>query len=131
MAEKARPQIDNMRTRRAEQPPVVLVLEDEIISALDIQDFLEGLGCHVLGPFALIADARRAWRSCDTPLHRAFLDVDVVDGTSYALAEELKAQGVPVTFVTAQGKEAKKRVDSADIVDKPWREAALRERVAV
>lgn len=79
--------------------PEVLVLEDESIIAMDLQMLLEERGYTVLGP---CASAREAQALLETRApDAAVLDVSLGRGaTSFELALALKAQGVPIVFLS-------------------------------
>ena len=101
--------------------PTVLILEDDVFIALDLEDMCEALGYGVVGPFASTSraiDRIEAMESTDLP-HHALLDLDVVDGTSYGLAARLRALGVRVTFVTARNRNARRCHPEESVLDKP------------
>jgi DNA-binding response OmpR family regulator len=73
--------------------PLVLVLEDEALIALDLQDELQASGCRVGGPFSTCADAL-AWLQLETP-DVAILDTVVKDGPCRDIALALDGREVP------------------------------------
>lgn len=77
----------------------ILVVEDELLIALEIVDVLERLGCVAVGPTAELEAALELAR--DQPLDAAILDVTIQGGQVYPVAEQLLARGVP--FVLASG----------------------------
>ena len=108
--------------READALPTILILEDEVMTALDLEGMCVDFGYRVIGPYGSLDQANSAvdaLDACDMPTH-ALLDVDVVGGTSYTLASRLEALGVAVTFVTAQSREVLRRLPCAKIVDKPF-----------
>lgn len=76
--------------------PRVLIMEDEFIVALDLSDMTEDLGFCVEGPFATIAEGKRALQQ--TRPDAAILDVQLADGEVFPLADMLIALGVPIIF---------------------------------
>ena len=71
----------------------VLIVEDEMMIALDIQATLEALGCEVLGPFAGLKQALGA-ATHDT-FDTAILDVTIRDELVYPVAEKLLERNIP------------------------------------
>jgi DNA-binding NtrC family response regulator len=76
----------------------VLVVEDEMLIAAEMEATLEDLGCEVVGPFARVDHALDAL--VDTAVDAAVLDVNVRGEMIFPVAERLKAQGVPMVFCT-------------------------------
>ena len=71
-------------------------MEDEFIVALDLSDMAQDLGFRVEGPFASLAEGIEAIAT-----HRpdaAILDVQLVDGEVFPLADLLMKLGVPIIF---------------------------------
>ena len=85
-----------------EPPPpdgrLVLVVEDEFLIAMDLTLLLHQHGWRVLGPAATVADALRLLRG-ETP-DVALLDVNLRGEPVTAVAEELRARGVPFVLLT-------------------------------
>jgi CheY-like chemotaxis protein len=79
----------------------VLLVEDQMIVAMQIEDTLHAAGCEVVGPVgtlqAAIALARKE------ALDAAVLDVNLDGENVYPAAEELKARGIPFIFATGYG----------------------------
>ncbi len=76
----------------------VLVVEDEMLIACEMEATLEELGCKVVGPFACIGHALEALE--ETQVDAAVLDVNVRGEMIFPVAERLKALGVPMVFCT-------------------------------
>jgi CheY-like chemotaxis protein len=83
---------DLLRGRR------ILVLEDEFLAALDMKEMLEERGGTVVGPVGRLDQALALAQS--ERLDLALLDVSLDGDTSFAVADALIAQGVPVIFAT-------------------------------
>ena len=78
----------------------ILVVEDEVLLALDIADEVERAG----GDVEMASSSRQALRLISMRhFDVAVLDFQLTDGTSMAVAEELSARHVPFFFLTAQG----------------------------
>jgi CheY-like chemotaxis protein len=76
----------------------ILVVEDEVFIALEIEQRLQQLGCEVVGPVGRLERALELART--TALDGALLDVNIKGGFVYPVAEELLAREVPVVFST-------------------------------
>ena len=76
----------------------VLVVEDEMLIATEMEATLEDLGCVVVGPFARVGQALEAL--ADTEVDAAVLDVNVRGEMIFPVAELLKSRGVPMVFCT-------------------------------
>ncbi|MGC1887475.1 MAG: response regulator [Stellaceae bacterium] len=77
----------------------ILVVEDEMLIAILIEDMLQELGCHVVGPVSRLDAAMRL--AHEEPLDAAILDVSIRGGQVYPVAEKLLARNIP--FVLASG----------------------------
>lgn len=78
----------------------ILIAEDEIFLAMMLQDLLEADGYEV-SKAASVADALDAIAS-RLP-DAAILDVNLAGEQSFAVARELRANGVPFLFATGYG----------------------------
>ena len=73
--------------------PLVLILEDEALIALDLHDELRDAGYEVAGPFTTCA-AALSWLETATPA-TAILDTALKDGSCRAIVQELTCREVP------------------------------------
>ena len=73
--------------------PLVLILEDEAVIALNIQDELQDAGYSIGGPFTTCADAL-SWLETNTP-DLAVLDTILKDASCDEVARELAGRKVP------------------------------------
>lgn len=80
----------------------VLVVEDEPLIGMDIECAIERLGFEVVGPIAEVGEALDM--AADGTLGCAILDVNILGGTSYPVADILLARGVPVLFLSGYNK---------------------------
>lgn len=76
----------------------ILVVEDEVFIALEIEERLQRLGCKVVGPVGHLERALELARTA--ALDGALLDVNVKGGLVYPVADELLARQVQVIFST-------------------------------
>lgn len=81
----------------------ILVVEDDPLIASHLETLLEEALAVVVVTGASIVEAVEALRS---PVDFALLDVDVVDGKTYGLAQLLDRLGVPVAFLSASDHDA-------------------------
>lgn len=79
----------------------VLIVEDEVVIALDKQDVVSAAGYAVIGP-AHSLDAALSLASRET-LDAALLDVSLNGAYSWPVAEMLSQRGVPFLIVTGFG----------------------------
>ena len=82
----------------------ILIVEDEMLVALLIEDFLADLGCKTIGPFRSVAQALEAARTEDLDL--AVLDVNLDGERVYPVAELLAERHIPFLFLSGYGEEA-------------------------
>jgi CheY-like chemotaxis protein len=79
--------------------PLVLVVEDEFLLAMDLELLLEGHGFRVLGPAATVAEALRLLAAA-TP-DAALLDVNLRGEPVTPVVAALRASGVPFVLASA------------------------------
>ncbi len=102
----------------------VLVVEDEALVSMLIEDFLEELGCEVVGVASRLEDAMENARTLE--LDVAVLDVNLAGRLSYPVAQTLRARGVPVVFATGYGTEGlPAELQQAAVLSKPFRQEQL------
>ena len=103
----------------------VLVVEDEMMVAMLIEDFLEEFGCTIVGPVASIAEAIRL--ATTEAIDGAMLDINIDGQSIYPVAEELAQRDIPFVFVSGYGAEHF-RGDYKDRpkLSKPFRRLELR-----
>ena len=87
------------RQREYRVPLRVLVVEDEILIAMDVEGMLSQVGCVVIGPVPTVAEAL-ALLEREKP-DAALLDVQLRQERSAAVAEALLRRGVPFALATA------------------------------
>jgi two-component system, response regulator PdtaR len=88
------------------RPATLLIVEDEALVALVLCDALTDAGYHVLDLTAGHAEAMSVARGSRPDL--ALVNIDLENGgDGIALAEQLKALGVPVVFISGQTSRAR------------------------
>ena len=107
-----------------------LVVEDNLIIALDAEDMLRDLGASDVVVAGDVDSALAATQSGDICF--AILDVNLGAETSVKVAEDLLARGVPFVFATGYGEAARVAQDMPDIpvVQKPYGKANIAEAIA-
>lgn len=102
----------------------VLVVEDEALVSMLIEDYLEELGCEVVGVASRLEDAMENARTLE--LDVAVLDVNLAGRLSYPVAQALLARGVKVVFATGYGtKGLPPDLLQAAVLSKPFRQEQL------
>ena len=76
----------------------ILVVEDEVLIAMDLSFALEDDGAAILGPCATIEAALAICEAADV----AVLDVDICGRAVFPVADRLLAAGKPFLFHTAR-----------------------------
>ncbi len=79
-------------------PPRVLILEDSVLFAFDLEERVRALDCEVAGPTGRLEEALAIVER--EPLDLAVLDVNLGDRDSFPVADALAARGVPFLFLT-------------------------------
>jgi CheY-like chemotaxis protein len=96
----------------------ILVVEDELLVALDTQAFVWRFGGIVVGPYARVPAALQALEV--HPVDGAILDVNVAGTQSFAVADVLRQRNIPFVFCTGYSRETvPPRFDDAPVVEKP------------
>jgi light-regulated signal transduction histidine kinase (bacteriophytochrome) len=108
-------------------PNHVLVVEDNMIIALDLEGVLQKLGVGQVSMASNVAAALDAIAG-DRP-DFAFLDLNLGEETSLPVAERLTAEKIPFAFGTGFGDQAElpDHFSGVAIISKPYSEKALRD----
>ncbi|HEY2708035.1 MAG TPA: response regulator [Caulobacteraceae bacterium] len=103
----------------------VLVVEDEMMIAMLVEDMLADLGCAVVGPAHALDTALNLART-ESGLDVAVLDVNLGGQPVFAVADALRAKGVPAIFSTGYGDAGLRDVDrGSPVLQKPFRAGDL------
>ncbi len=106
----------------------VLVVEDEVLLAADLEMLLEDRGCAIVGPAHKLDDGLRLAR--EAAIDCAVLDLNLSEGRSDAIADALAGRGVPLLFLTGHTRvQLPERHRAAPLLSKPFREAELFSRL--
>jgi CheY-like chemotaxis protein len=76
----------------------ILVAEDNVLAAMEVEQVLKDCGCEPVGPVATVEQALRLAR--EERLDGAVLDVNLRDRAVFPVAEELVRRGVRMIFAT-------------------------------
>jgi CheY-like chemotaxis protein len=82
-------------------PENVLIVEDDLLIALDFEDMMISLGAKTVRTAATVARALEM--ITDRAPDFALLDVGLIREKSFAIAERLEALKIPFAFVTGYG----------------------------
>ncbi len=110
----------------------VMLVEDELFVALDVQMTIEEAGLSVEGPYTSLAEAEAALSTIDPhALLCAVLDVRLRDGEVFPAADRLKAAGVPIIFHSghADQQALERRYPGALVCGKPCSPGTLRSSI--
>jgi FixJ family two-component response regulator len=108
----------------------VMLVEDELLVAFDVQDIIEAAGFAVDGPYVSVAEALEA---VDRQLPAcAVLDVQLQDGEVYPAADLLQQAGIPLVFHSghADAHILRTRYPSAAVCGKPCSPTKLKATIA-
>jgi DNA-binding response OmpR family regulator len=78
--------------------PRILVVDDEPLISLLMEEWLNELGCEVVGPANSVAQGLDFAKSA--VLDAAILDVNLAGQNSFSLANTLRLRGIPFAFAT-------------------------------
>jgi len=104
----------------------ILLVEDELLPALDTGDVLTECGYTVVGPALSVSQALPL---LDQPLDAAVLDVLLGSETVWPVADALQRRGVPFVLLTGMLSEMPPAYRSAPILGKPVHYEALRHAI--
>jgi CheY-like chemotaxis protein len=100
-------------------PKTVMLVEDELFVAMDVQMTFEDEGWKAVGPFTNISEALEYLEGGTADC--AIVDVRLIDGEAYPVADRLVELGIPFIFHSghANARELEKRFPNAPFVGKP------------
>lgn len=91
------PQVEPLESLR------ILVVEDEMMIAMLMEDFLEEFGCTIVGPVANIEKALLLIKT--ETIDGALLDLNLGGNAAYPVADELTRRRIPFIVVSGYGDE--------------------------
>jgi CheY-like chemotaxis protein len=106
----------------------VLIVEDDIFIALDLERVLDDAGCGVVGPAASVELALA--KISVTKLDAALLDVNLGQELVFPVADRLSAEGIPFIFVTGEPRTVPERHWMRPVITKPYQAPAVLEALA-
>ena len=111
----------------------VMIVEDEMLVALDLQEQVKALGYAVVGPYGRLAEAIEG--AAAEQIDLAILDLNLNGEMTYDLAEQLADRGIPIVFTTGYESDAiKTRINNFRVLNKPvvkdTLESVLKEHLA-
>ncbi len=95
----------------------VIIVEDEVLLALELQDMLTGAGCVVAGTAARVDAAIKLVKTLIFDV--ALLDMNLGGERIDAVARLVAERGLPIIFVTGYGQRTLPPGIAAPVVDKP------------
>lgn len=106
----------------------ILIVEDEMLVAMELESILEDLGHE---PVGIAPDLTAAERLAQTELDLALVDLNLRDGlTGPEIGKRLSARGVSVLFITANPRVLEDGVaGTIGVLTKPTDEATVRAAV--
>lgn len=108
----------------AERRLRILVVEDEMLVAMNIEDMLLDLGHEVAGLASRLGPALAL--AVEGRFDAAMLDVNLDGEPSFPVADLLAGRGIPFLFATGYGRQGiEERFRDRPILQKPFRAAEL------
>jgi DNA-binding NtrC family response regulator len=96
----------------------ILVVEDEILVAMDLADFLADSGCTVAGPASSVEQGMRLVEQ--EAIDGAILDVNLRGEMVFPLADALAERSIPFVYVTGYGKLLRACNHDRPVLQKPY-----------
>ena len=106
--------------RKPAAKPTILLLEDDLLLAMDMEDFLAERGYEVIGPYGRVGDALEALQNLT--VSGAVVDINLHGEMSFPVIEHLRSRDVPVIVCSgyAELPELKHRLADLPLLPKPW-----------
>lgn len=102
----------------------ILIVEDEMLVAMNVEDMLLELGHEVAGLASRLGPALALAR--DGRFDAAMLDVNLAGEPSFPVADLLIERGIPFLFATGYGRQGiEERYRNFPMLQKPFRAAEL------
>jgi len=107
----------------------VLVVEDEMLVAIDYCHHLTAAGAEIVGPFTSVSQALTSVDTGDIAVDVAVLDYALADQTSDPLQAALERRRIPFVVITGYPRVLVRRAEDQQILTKPISPEALCETV--
>lgn len=106
-------------------PRTILLVEDSMLIALDVEDALKALGATRVITASTVRQARDA--VAEGGLDFAILDINLGADSSLSVAEDLQSRGIPFLFASGYGEQAQLSREFADVyvITKPYGRAEI------
>jgi light-regulated signal transduction histidine kinase (bacteriophytochrome)/CheY-like chemotaxis protein len=116
-------------TRPASRPLTVLVVEDSLITAMDLDRLLKRLGHAVCGPTGRVEQALALIQA--QPVDLAILDINLGSVDSFGIADRLSEVGIPFFFLSGYdpGSVLPRRYAEFTCLGKPFDESHVRSAI--
>ena len=103
-----------------DEASAILLLEDDLLLAMDMEDHLLQSGLRIVGPFGRISDALDAIPRNE--LQGAIVDLNLNGELSFPVIEMLQERSIPVIVCSgyAELPELKSRLSGLPLLPKPW-----------
>lgn len=107
----------------------ILLVEDDLLIAMDLEELLRDLGCDVIGPCGRLDQALDA---ASPKLDGAIVDLNLRGEYSFPVIERLQAYGVPTVICSGYVElpEMRARLDGMPVLSKPYNPERLIEVIA-
>jgi len=106
----------------------ILILEDDPFIASDLQAILEDEGHEIVGVFDSLAET---YEHLEDGFDYALLDIDVVGGKSFGVANALAERHIPFAFVSAsQPGDLPQSLRQVAFIPKPFEERAILQSIS-
>lgn len=106
-----------------------MVVEDELLVAMELEDLLEKQGCEVIDTLATIGEALECI-SRERP-EIALLDLNLDGEPTIAIAHELDKYGIPFVIISGHVETVIREpvLQKAPFIQKPWKNSELLRRI--
>jgi DNA-binding NtrC family response regulator len=107
----------------------ILLVEDDMILAMELEDLLLDMGCEVVGPYA---DLARVMPVVETEhLDGAIMDLNLRGTLSYPAVDRLRARHIPVVVASgyADLPAVRKRLEGVPLLGKPYDLERIRDTI--
>lgn len=103
----------------------VLIVEDDLLIAMEMEEFLRGVGCEIVGPIGRLDQAMAA--ATAENFHGAVVDLNLRGELSFPLIEKLRKNSIPVVCCSGYVDlpEMKSKLTDVPTLSKPWTAACL------
>jgi CheY-like chemotaxis protein len=119
-----------MRPSAADRQRHVLIVEDNVLIAMEMEYIIGDCGCAVVGPVSNVASGLEAVRR--TEIDGAVLDVNLGNERVWPVAELLDERGIPLVLTSGYGaSEVPARFAGKPLLQKPVASSDLRQALAL